>query len=140
MTSPTPKPSGWSDERRATHAAAIRRWKPWEKSTGPRTATGKARAAQNAYKHGRRALPARLMGEALAAQNTCTRIARRMAALTWRNPPNEVLARMRCLFTRYDHIFHVRLMQALRYERLCKNLAFSGPLGQIVNANDNDSS
>lgn len=32
----------------------IKRWKPWERSTGPRTAEGKARAAHNAYKGGHR--------------------------------------------------------------------------------------
>jgi hypothetical protein len=29
---------------------AIRRWKPWERSTGPKTPEGKTRAAQNANK------------------------------------------------------------------------------------------
>lgn len=40
----------WTDERRARQAEAIRRWKPWEKSTGPRTAEGKAKASRNAFK------------------------------------------------------------------------------------------
>ena len=39
--------SGWDDERKAKHRAAIQRWKPWEKSTGPRTEYGKREAAQN---------------------------------------------------------------------------------------------
>lgn len=30
----------------------IKKWKPWEKSTGPRTPEGKAKAAKNAYKGG----------------------------------------------------------------------------------------
>jgi hypothetical protein len=34
----------------------IRRWRPWEKSTGPRSPAGKAKAAQNAYKGGARQL------------------------------------------------------------------------------------
>lgn len=33
--------------------------KPWTKSTGPRTAEGKAKSSQNAYKHGRRSAAAR---------------------------------------------------------------------------------
>ena len=41
---------GWSDERRAKQAAAIRRWQPWTKSTGPRSAEGKAVSARNAAK------------------------------------------------------------------------------------------
>ena len=31
-------------------AELIRRWKPWEKSTGPKSTGGKARSARNAYK------------------------------------------------------------------------------------------
>lgn len=42
------KSSGWTPERRAKQAEAIHRWKPWEKSTGPRTAEGKARSSMNA--------------------------------------------------------------------------------------------
>ena len=41
--------SGWTDERRAKQREAIHRWKPWEKSTGPKTSQGKAQAAMNAY-------------------------------------------------------------------------------------------
>ena len=49
--------SGWTPERRKRQAAMIRQWRPWDKSTGPRTNGGKARAARNAYKGGtRRAL------------------------------------------------------------------------------------
>ena len=39
--------SGWTDERRAKQREAIQRWKPWEKSTGPKTPKGKAQAALN---------------------------------------------------------------------------------------------
>ena len=50
---------GWTPERRARQAAAIRRWQPWNHSTGPKTEQGKARAGQNAFKGGhRRALRA----------------------------------------------------------------------------------
>ena len=47
-----PKKAEWSPERRARQAELIRALKPWEKSTGPRTAAGKARVAANALKHG----------------------------------------------------------------------------------------
>jgi hypothetical protein len=46
--------NGWTEERRRRHSAAIRRWKPWEHSTGPRTAEGKARSSRNAYKGSKR--------------------------------------------------------------------------------------
>jgi hypothetical protein len=42
--------NGWTQERRARQAELIQRWKPWERSTGPKTAKGKATVAQNAYK------------------------------------------------------------------------------------------
>ena len=39
---PAPPPSkGWTPERRARQAELIRQTKPWEKSTGPKTQTGK---------------------------------------------------------------------------------------------------
>jgi hypothetical protein len=45
-----------TSEHRALRAELIRRWKPWEKSTGPKTAEGKARAAVRGYKGGTRTL------------------------------------------------------------------------------------
>jgi hypothetical protein len=42
--------NGWSVARRAKQAAAIHRWRPWTKSTGPRTVEGKATSAGNAAK------------------------------------------------------------------------------------------
>lgn len=42
--------SSWTPERRAKQADAIRRWQPWNKSTGPRTEEGKARSSRNADK------------------------------------------------------------------------------------------
>lgn len=46
--------NGWTPERRARQAESIRHWKPWERSTGPRTAAGKAISARNAYRGGER--------------------------------------------------------------------------------------
>lgn len=46
--------NGWTPERRARQAAAIKRWKPWEKSTGPKTDDGKHASSLNAVKHGLR--------------------------------------------------------------------------------------
>lgn len=44
--------SGWTPERRAAQSQAIKRWKPWERSTGPKTAAGKAIASRNSLKGG----------------------------------------------------------------------------------------
>jgi len=43
-------------EHRALRAKLIRRWKPWEKSIGPKSAEGKAKVSRNAYKGGHRPL------------------------------------------------------------------------------------
>lgn len=47
-------PRRWTPEQRAEQAEKIRRWKPWERSTGPASKDGKAAASQNALKHGMR--------------------------------------------------------------------------------------
>jgi hypothetical protein len=39
--------NGWTPERRARQAELIRKWKPWEKSTGPKTDVGRAAVSQN---------------------------------------------------------------------------------------------
>ena len=39
--------NGWTPERRARQAELIRTWKPWTRSTGPRTAEGMAVSSQN---------------------------------------------------------------------------------------------
>ena len=44
--------NGWTPERRARQAELISNWKPWERSTGPKTPEGKAKSSQNAYKGG----------------------------------------------------------------------------------------
>lgn len=44
--------NGWTPEWRARQAELIRRWKPWQQSTGPRTDEGKARTARNGFKGG----------------------------------------------------------------------------------------
>ena len=49
---------GWTPDRRARQAERIRQWKPWEKSTGPRTEAGKAASSQNALAHGERSAEA----------------------------------------------------------------------------------
>ena len=46
----------WITERRARQSEAIQRWKPWERSTGPKSAEGKVKVSQNAFKGAERAL------------------------------------------------------------------------------------
>ena len=45
----------WTPERRARQAELIRQWKPWAKSTGPKSPEGKERVAKNAWRGGHRA-------------------------------------------------------------------------------------
>jgi hypothetical protein len=42
----------WTPEQRQRQAEAIRRWKPWKQSTGPKSAEGKAAISGNAYAGG----------------------------------------------------------------------------------------
>jgi hypothetical protein len=46
----------WTEEEREQQAERIREWRPWEHSTGPKTAEGKVRASRNADKGGTRPL------------------------------------------------------------------------------------
>lgn len=45
---------GWTSERKARQAELIRTWQPWERSTGPASAEGKAIVARNAWGGGER--------------------------------------------------------------------------------------
>jgi len=47
-----PPAKGWPQSRRARQALNIQRSKPWLRSTGPKTQSGKDRSAANALKHG----------------------------------------------------------------------------------------
>ena len=42
----------WTPEERLKQAELIKNWQPWKRSTGAKTAIGKARSSQNAHKHG----------------------------------------------------------------------------------------
>ena len=41
-------------EHRHSRSGMIHQWRPWERSTGPRTPAGKARASRNGWKGGMR--------------------------------------------------------------------------------------
>ena len=45
---------GWTEERRKKQAERLKQTRPWEKSTGPRTAKGRKISSMNAMKHGHR--------------------------------------------------------------------------------------
>ena len=62
--------NGWTEERRTRQRELIRNWKPWEKSTGPKTRQGKRRVAQNACKGGVRPM-LRLVTQVLRDQEKC---------------------------------------------------------------------
>lgn len=70
------KGNGWTPERRARQAEAIRAWRPWEKSTGPTTPAGKAAASRNAWRGGHRAQ----MRELVRLVNEEVRAARELMA------------------------------------------------------------
>lgn len=59
-------------KHRTFRAKLIRQWKPWEKSTGPKSAAGKARVSRNADKGGTRVL-LREIGTMLRAQGETRR-------------------------------------------------------------------
>lgn len=64
----------WTPEQRQQQAERIRAWSPWERSTGPRTADGKATASRNAWKGGTRELLrelARVLNEQREAVRDC---------------------------------------------------------------------
>ena len=74
-----PMANGWTASRQAAQSAAIRQWRPWEQSTGPRTDDGKRRVSGNAYRGGRRAEFRKLMRqvrELLREQYDCLSVLR----------------------------------------------------------------
>ena len=59
-------------EHRLLRAELIRKWKPWEKSTGPKSVEGKTRVSRNADKGGTRHL-LRELRQALREQGEARR-------------------------------------------------------------------
>lgn len=64
----TTKTRGWPEERRKAQAERCRKQRPWENATGPKTPEGKTKVAQNAYKHGFRSRPYRMVYHLLRLQ------------------------------------------------------------------------
>lgn len=44
----------WTEEQRQRQSELIQKWRPWEKSTGPKTLAGKNISCQNGWKNGLR--------------------------------------------------------------------------------------
>jgi hypothetical protein len=42
--------TSWTDARKTEQGEAIRRWRPWDQSSGPKTHEGKAIVGQNSFK------------------------------------------------------------------------------------------
>jgi len=57
----------WTQEQRERQREAIRSWKPWEQSTGPKSLEGKARVSRNGWKGGTRKM-LRELSQALREQ------------------------------------------------------------------------
>ena len=72
-----PKGDGWTPERRRWQSAMMQIWRPWEHSTGPRTAAGKAKVSRNGLKHGMRGAWGKELSAALRIMREAERAARR---------------------------------------------------------------
>ena len=72
----------WTDEQKARQAALIGAWKPWNRSTGPKSAEGKRIVSQNVLvgNANRAAALAIATEELKAAQAKVARLTRRSAA------------------------------------------------------------
>jgi hypothetical protein len=57
----------WTLEQRQRQREAIQSWKPWERSTGPKSPEGKERVRQNGWKGGAREM-LRKLARALKGQ------------------------------------------------------------------------
>jgi hypothetical protein len=66
-------------EHRSRQSLAIRRWPPWEESTGPKSVEGKAKSARNSYQGGWRETLRKLARQLRGLDVTDERIARRGA-------------------------------------------------------------
>jgi hypothetical protein len=74
----------WTEAAKAAQREAIKRWKPWAKSTGPKTAEGKQRASVNARKAGQVSIKSiRTLRAALQAQSRGLKAAK--ACAHWEN-------------------------------------------------------
>lgn len=66
--------NGWTLERRERQSALIRQWRPWEKSTGPKSEEGKRVSAMRGYKGGQRQAMINLAKAMQEAKDTVSRL------------------------------------------------------------------
>lgn len=71
----------WFPEERRKQADAVRKWTPWQQSTGPRTEEGKDISKENAFRHGLRSAEGIEFTRLLAAQKLFVRSAMMKALL-----------------------------------------------------------
>ncbi len=134
-TTPRPNNNGWSPERRARQSAAIRRWAPWKKSTGPKTAAGKARVARNAVKNWPE--PMRTVKTCLALHNLYLAEYKEFSRMAREKGKNKLLDRRlkyrEKALVKLGYAINGRIIELLE-SGICKNLAFPPPLPIKVNA------
>ena len=82
-------------EHRRLRAKLIHRWKPWEQSTGPRTAAGKARVSRNGFKGGHRAM-LRELRAALRKQGEA------LKRIEWTKTPEEAFQKALYFNNKYE--------------------------------------
>lgn len=78
--------NGWTPARRARQAALIRTWRPWTRSTGPKTAAGKMRTRLNAQTHGFRGERGRAFHAAIRDQRKFLLAINRLASFLDSSP------------------------------------------------------
>ncbi|PZQ46405.1 MAG: hypothetical protein DI551_05185 [Micavibrio aeruginosavorus] len=131
----TPQSKGWSPERRAKQSAMMRARQIWTRSTGPKTAAGKARSSQNALKSGHDRVLWRLTNHALKAQRLWLNKINALHRVQKNFPQNELLKAHARTLSDEGRTVTIRLAVLLAALELCKNLDFCPDIRQIVNAN-----
>ena len=102
----------WTEEEKAKQAAAIRRWKPWEKSTGPKTEDGKARSKMNGLQDGHYGPTMHELRRTLRLQRTMVRLAEaRMCAEKKRKAADDQLEALTRLEAQY-RVLHDELFKS----------------------------
>ena len=66
-------PASWNPERKMAMSNWMHKHKPWESSTGARTAKGKANSAMRGLKHGKCSAPVRNAASVTHALNQMTK-------------------------------------------------------------------